>query len=119
MRRFYLLLTIIVTLPIYGNVTIDDGNGEIIQFADPQVKTLCVSKWDTNGDGELSKAEAAAVEGIKNDEFKGTTITSFDELKYFTSLYYVQGFTDCSNLESISLPAYCMSIYPSAFQGCI
>ena len=108
MKKIYLLLAIIATLRMYGSVTVNDGNGEIIQFADPQVKNLCVSKWDTNGDGELSKAEAAAVEGIKNDEFNGTTITSFDELKYFTSLYFVQGFVDCSNLESISLPAHCL-----------
>ncbi|MBR0264934.1 MAG: leucine-rich repeat protein [Prevotella sp.] len=33
----------------------------IIDFADVNVKAICVTYWDTNGDGELSKKEAAAV----------------------------------------------------------
>lgn len=38
----------------------------IINFADPEVKSICVSHWDTNGDGELSEQEAAAVTYIGN-----------------------------------------------------
>ena len=43
-------------LPLYAS-----AQEETIQFADAAVKSLCVSAWDTDGDGELSYAEAAAV----------------------------------------------------------
>ncbi|MBR4365710.1 MAG: hypothetical protein IKP43_02885, partial [Bacteroidaceae bacterium] len=57
-----------------------------ITFADPAVETLCVANWDTNHDGELDEAEAAAVTDL-GEVFKGNTeITSFDELQYFTGL---------------------------------
>ena len=35
-----------------------------ITFADEEVKAICVKNWDTNGDGELSKTEAAAVKNL-------------------------------------------------------
>ena len=38
-------------------------NGNIV-FADPNVKALCVANWDTDGDKELSYAEAAAVTDV-------------------------------------------------------
>ncbi|MBR2113062.1 MAG: leucine-rich repeat protein, partial [Prevotella sp.] len=57
-----------------------------ITFADTNTKTLCVANWDTNGDGELSMAEAATVKGLGTAFSGNTTITSFDELKYFTGL---------------------------------
>ena len=57
-----------------------------INFADDNVKALCVANWDTNHDGELSYNEAAAVTSL-GEVFKGNTeITSFDELQYFTGL---------------------------------
>ena len=57
-----------------------------IDFADANVKALCIANWDTNLDGELDKAEAAAVTSL-GEVFKGNTeITSFDELQYFTGL---------------------------------
>ena len=37
---------------------------ENIQFEDLQVKAICCKNWDTNNDGELSYAEAAAVTDI-------------------------------------------------------
>ncbi|MBP3830515.1 MAG: leucine-rich repeat protein [Bacteroidaceae bacterium] len=98
-------------------------NNSIIQFADPNVKAICVAKWDTNGDGELSKQEAAAV-GTLIDETtnksvfygKGATITSFDEFQYFTGLEAVEteAFYDDS-LQSIILPATIKEIQDRAF----
>ena len=35
-----------------------------ITFLDPHVKSLCVEKWDSNGDKELSMEEAAAVKSL-------------------------------------------------------
>ena len=58
-------------------------SGTGIFFADVRVKVLCVQNWDTNGDGELSVDEAAAVTSL-GDAFKNSSISSFDELQYFT-----------------------------------
>ena len=54
-----------------------------INFVDGNVKVLCVANWDTDKDGELSEAEAAAVTDL-GKVFNNTNITSFNELKYFT-----------------------------------
>lgn len=62
-----------------------------IKFADANVKALCVANWDTDGDGELSDFEAAAVTDI-GTVFKGQSeITSFNELEYFTGLHAIPG----------------------------
>ena len=37
-----------------------DTSDVIITFADSKTKSLCMGKWDTNGDGELSETEASA-----------------------------------------------------------
>ena len=60
----------------------------IITFADEKVKENCVSWYDTNHDGELSEAEAAAV---TDDEELFRIVGSnnpfpFEELKFFTGL---------------------------------
>lgn len=47
----------------------------IIQFADENVKKLCVGMWDTNGDLELSYDEAATVTSL------GTTFTGNSEIQ--------------------------------------
>ena len=89
-----------------------------ISFADAKVKALCVANWDTNADGELSEAEAAAVTDLGTVFQRNTEITSFNELKYFTGLQfddqYVSGntysgisgfaFTECTNLKEVTLP---------------
>ena len=58
---------------------------DIITFADAKVKHICVTNWDTNGDGELSKTEAAAVTSI-GGVFEGHDIKSFEEFQYFTGV---------------------------------
>ena len=97
---------------------------DIIVFADANVKTICVANWDTNHDGELSKAEAAAVKTLKvnsNSVFKGNeTITSFDEFQYFTGLSRIENsaFNSCKSLKSIIMPKQAQQIEISAFSGC-
>ena len=91
-----------------------------ITFADANVKALCVANWDTNGDGELSYAEAAAVTSLGEVFSNNTSITSFDELQYFiglTSIGY-SAFEGCTGLASIELPNSVTSIGYSAFEGC-
>ena len=91
-----------------------------ITFADPKVKAICGAHWDTNGDGELSRAEAAAVTSL-GDVFKGNTqITSFDELQFFTGLIIIgdDAFRGCSGLASVKIPNSVTSIGEWSFDGC-
>ena len=57
-----------------------------ISFATEAVKTICVNNWDTNGDGELSMSEAAAVTDIGTTFKYKNGVDSFNELQYFTGL---------------------------------
>jgi len=88
-----------------------------ITFADANMKALCVANWDTNGDGELSETEAAAVTEIGENLFVNQTMTSFDEFAYFTGVTHIrsQAFGLCTKLESIVLPANLTTIESGAF----
>lgn len=109
------LLYLFVSLLIPAVVHADD----IIQFADANVKAICVENWDTNGDGELSKTEAAAVTSL-GAVFKFSEITNFEELVYFTGLKSLESnvFRN-STLTNIALPNSVTSIETYAFTGCI
>lgn len=105
----------------------EDATLTMIDFADDNVKSLCVSNWDTDGDGELNMPEAAAVtdlgEVFKVIPYVNDTpydIMSFDELKYFTGLTSIgeDAFEQCQNLQSIELPNTITSIGQNAFLGC-
>ncbi len=93
---------------------------DIIQFADANVKAICVKNWDTNGDGELSKDEAAAVTDL-GEVFGGNTdIVSFSELVYFTGLSLIShsAFYHCENLQEVTMPQTITKIGYDAFNGC-
>ena len=95
----------------------DDNN---IVFADANVKAICVANWDTNGDGELSYDEAAAVTDL-GQVFRGnTTITSFEELQYFTGLTDINSYTFywCRSLSSVVIPNSVTTIARYAFVSC-
>ena len=95
---------------------------EIIDFADANVKAICVAKWDQNGDGELSNREVAVVTNL-NYAFSGNDeIVSFNEFRYFTGLQTFDGFGNCSNLQSITIPksiSYFPSYSGNMFNGCV
>ena len=93
---------------------------EIIEFADANVKALCIAKWDTNRDGELSETEAVAVSNLGSVFLGNKTIISFDELQYFTGLTSIgdDAFWNCSGLTSITLPNSVTNIGDGAFFWC-
>ena len=92
---------------------------DIIQFADANVKAICVSNWDANGDGELSKTEAAAVSSIGTVFKENKTIGSFNELKYFTGLQSLSiGAFEESSVTSLELPDGLKEIGSDAFSQC-
>ena len=109
-------------------VNIDDKNSsgneteEYITFEDPVAKMVCLNKYDTNGDGQLSLSEVSTIESI--DEFffgeYAEAVTSFNELKYFTSLkdLYYRQFEGCVNLKNITLPNNIETIGYQSFYNC-
>ena len=94
--------------------------GSPIVFVDANVKAICVANWDTNGDGELSYGEAAAVTDLGELFRENHDITSFDELQYFTGLMSIgeHAFYFCDQLESVIFPNTLVSIEFDAFAGC-
>lgn len=103
-----------------GGVVEDDSPSPNIAFADDAVKSICVAKWDTDGDGELSMDEAAEVTDLGTVFKENIEITSFDELQYFTSLtgIPIQAFRRCWELTSIAIPSSVNIIGRDAFEEC-
>ena len=98
----------------------EDFTYTIIEFEDAEVKRLCVANWDTDGDGELSHDEAAAVTDLGTIFRNNTIIQSFNELSYFKGLTAINSdaFFYCTGLQEITLPNSITSIGRSAFRGC-
>ena len=103
----------------------DDFTPVNIEFADAEVKRICVANWDTNGDGELSYKEASAVTDLGNAfrasyESPNALITSFDELQFFTGLTEIcdSAFFYCTKLKSVVLPRGITKIGWHAFDRC-
>jgi len=91
----------------------------IIDFEDAGTKSSCLKKWDSNRDGQLSFAEAAAVTSISSNAFKSdTNLGAFMELKYFINLRTIGdgAFWDCTKLKSISFPESLETIGTGAFK---
>ena len=94
-----------------------------IRFEDPAVEAIAVAQW---GDGTgLTAEQAAAVTNIARYFENNTTITSFDELAYFTGLTYIYGnnvnnaaFYGATQLRHVKLPSSVTNIQVYAFRGC-
>lgn len=98
---------------------------QFIQFADQAMKALCVGLWGgadggtaalntrvnnvkvTGIAGEITYEQAESILTIVENQFQNnTTITSFDELQFFTKLQTIGAgaFLYCNNLVSLNLP---------------
>ena len=88
-----------------------------ITFADPVVKQICVENWGSNG--EITYEQAAAVTDL-NSFFRSSSIKTFEELQYFTSLTSLSNyaFEECRDLTSIIIPNSVTSIGDYAFSNC-
>ena len=94
--------------------------GNVINFADDEVKRICVENWDTDGDGEISYEEAASVTDF-GGVFALSNIKTFDEAQYFTgitSFGLVDGYGGCTSLVSIKIPTSATSIKNGGFFNC-
>ena len=101
---FTLIDGTVLTVPLAGEVALD-----VILFEDDLVKSICVSRWDTDKDGELSVSEAEAVTSLRK-AFNAKPIRHFrDESE----------FCDCDKLESIVLPVNLATIGDWAFSWCL
>lgn len=101
-------------------ITLPKHDKENIQFEDLQVKAICCKNWDTNKDGELSYAEAAAVTTIGTKFRENTDIVAFTEFKYFSKIIKIEdyAFSNCANLWKIEFPQKVESIGINAFSKC-
>ena len=117
MKRLFLSLAVVGML--FTASATAQTNSKVIKFEDAKVKQICISRWDTNYDRELSYEEAAAVTDL-GYAFKGKEVLTLDELEYFTGLTSLNKyeFKDCISLASITIPNSITSIKDYAFAGC-
>ena len=96
----------------------DDPDPEdIIQFSDPIAKYACVDKFDTNGDGEVSYAEASAATTLSGLFTDWNTVTSFEEIKFFTGVTSTANvFNGLTQLDSITIPTQITTL--GTFKNC-
>lgn len=91
-----------------------------VPIANSVLKRICVEAFDTDDDGKFSYGEAAAVTDL-GETFKGrTTLTTFEELYYFTSLTTIgdDAFSGCTRLTTVRFPKNLKAIGDRAFNGC-
>lgn len=98
-------------------VEMDDN---AIFFEDLDVEAICLENWDTDGDGVLSKDEAAAVTSLGTVFNRKDNISSFNELQYFTGLTAIddEAFEYCGGLSSVIIPPNVNRIGERAFASC-
>ncbi|MCR5820665.1 MAG: C10 family peptidase [Bacteroidaceae bacterium] len=88
-----------------------------IEFADERIKAICVNNWDENEDGELSREEAAAVTDISTAFRSATGVSSFEELRFFTSITAIpdEAFRNASAMQTLWIPAGVKTIGKDVF----
>lgn len=115
---------------------VSGGPVQVIEFADAEVKRICVENWGgadggtaavstrVSGKaiagiaGEMTYRQAADVKVIGGQFAGNAIIETFEELRFFTGLLYLgtsQGgaFYNCTNLRSVILPESLLRLGPS------
>lgn len=98
----------------------NQGPSGPITFADPLIKaSLLAAGFDTDGDGEISYGEAAAVTSVEG-VFTEKEYVNFEEFKYFTGIKELPAacFSGNTQLRSISLPDGLTRIGNASFGRC-
>lgn len=116
-----------------GNGNSKPNGDDFIDFKDLVVKSLLIKQFDSNGDGEISYNEAAAIHGgLRLNDSKYVDFYSFKEFKYFTnvtscniganSLFEIEfpdgldSIISCNaRIVSLKIPAGCKYIGARAF----
>ena len=119
MKKYALLAVSFLTAGFNG-VWANTADESLISFQDSNVKTVCIANWDADGDGELSKDEAAAVSSLGDAFSENAEVVSFNELQFFTGLETIDdyAFSFCTSLKEVVLPEGIKTIGESAFDGC-
>lgn len=105
----------VLVVPLAETAVVD-----VIPFEDDLVRSICLSRWDTDHDGELSVSEACAVTSLRK-AFTAQPIRTFREFAYFTGVTALADdeFCDCDELEAIVLPEGITRLGDYAFCYCL
>lgn len=116
---------IVTIASVTGDIIIYASAIEVITFEDVNVKAICVTNWGGNTiTGEITPAEALQITSLNGKFRENTTITKFNEFRYFTGITTFthpssnseQGeFYGCTALEEITFPS--ISIQQGDFRG--
>lgn len=100
-------------------IQLEDYRQSKITFSDATLRRIAVENWDTDGNGSVSHAEAAAVRDL-GTILAGQNIKSFRELYEFTGLKEISdgAFEGCGSLQTVHLPRHLQRIGDRAFKGC-
>lgn len=106
----------------FPNLTIDiPNNNYYIRFEDPVVEQLCITNFSSDGHG-VSLQDAANQTTVGRIFTQNTSITKFNEFKYFTRVANVaNAFQGCTSLEEITMAPgieYKWSGNNSPFESC-
>ena len=95
---------------------------QYITFENDTVEAICMANYSTDGIGvkfsDVSGVTSLTTDFNSHSQYNTSLITSFNELKYFTSLSAITqqtGFDGCPNLASITLPDSLRTIGQNAF----
>lgn len=95
-----------------------------VDFEDPEVERICVSKWGSNGAVTLAQLQTVTTTNVSGQVFNGnTTIEKFNEFQYFTGLTNPASSTNnmfggCTNLKEITLPSNLTMMASNMFLNC-
>ena len=106
----------------FPKLSINITDGSYIRFADDAVRQICANKFGDGTGTTLSRIQSIT---SLDKLFSSTSITSFDEFKYFTNIIKITGgsydngdFVNCTTLQSIIIPDSIKYIERGSFNNC-